>query len=134
MKVLLQIFDLGQFVRVTFISSLAFSVTHQGPPPHRPFKPPDRNWAKALKKRHSVLQARRFKPLNWDRHEKNTHKKITHWSEVIEEVSYNPSVLPKNIYDIDEAGVMLSMPGSVKFVVNKTIYETIEARESNEQR
>lgn len=53
---------------------------------------------------------------------------------MIEEVSYNPSVLPKNIYDIDEAGVMLSMPGSVKFVVNKTIYETIEARESNEQR
>jgi len=85
-KFLLQMSDFGQPVRIKFIPSLAFSVTHQRPPPYRPLKPPGRNWAKALEKRHSVPQARRVRPLDWNRHEKNTYKKIIHWFEVIGKV------------------------------------------------
>ncbi len=60
-----------------FILSLAFSLTHQRPPSDRPQKPPGRNWAKALERRYSVLQARRVRPLDWNRHEKkNTANNI----------------------------------------------------------
>jgi len=118
-KFLLQMSDLGQPVRIKFIPSLAFSVTHQRRPPDRPLKPPGRNWAKALEKRHSVLQARRVRPLDWNRHEENTYKKITHWFEVIGKVLQDPVILAENVYNMDETGVMLSMPGSVKVLVGK---------------
>jgi hypothetical protein len=81
-KFLLQMFDFEQLVRIKFISSLAFNVTHQRFSSYRPLKPPGRNWAKTLEKRHSVLQARRVRPLDWNRHEKNTYKKIIHWFEM----------------------------------------------------
>ena len=118
-KFLLQMSDFGQPVRIKFIPSLAFSVTYQRPLTDRPLKPPGRNWAKALEKRHSVLQARRVRALDWNRHEKNTYKKITHWFEVIGKVLRDPSILAKNVYNMDESGVMLSMPGSVKVLVGK---------------
>lgn len=102
-----------------FIPSLAFSITHQRFPPDRPLKPPGRNWAKALEKRHSVLQARRVRALDWNRHEKNIYKKIIHWFEVIGRVLQDPTILPKNVYNMDESGVMLSMPSSVKVLIGK---------------
>lgn len=111
--------DFEQPVRIKFVPSLAFSITHQRPPTDRPLKPPGRNWAKAFEKRHTVLQTRRVRALDWNRHEKNTYKKITHWFEVIEKVLQDPSILPKNIYKMDEAGTMLSMPGSVKVIIGK---------------
>ena len=119
LKFLFQMADFGQPVRIKFVPSLAFSVTHQRPLTDRPLKPPGRNWAKAFEKRHTVLQARRVRALDWNRHEKNTYKKITHWFEVIEKVLQDQSILPKNVYNMDEAGIMLSMPGSVKVIVGK---------------
>jgi hypothetical protein len=82
-KFLLQMSDLGQPVRIKFIPSIAFSVTRQRPATDRPLRPPGKNWAKALGKRHSVLKARRVKALDWNRHEKNIYGKATHWFEVI---------------------------------------------------
>ena len=102
-----------------FIASIAFSVTRKRPKADRPLKPPGRSWAKALENRHPVLQARRFKPLNWDRHDKNIYTKITHWFEVIGKILQDPAILAENFYDMDETGVMLSMPGSVKVLVGK---------------
>jgi hypothetical protein len=52
--------------------------------------------------------------LNWDRHEKNIYGKITHWFEVIGKILQDPAILAENVYNMDETGVMLSMPGSVK--------------------
>jgi hypothetical protein len=77
-KYLLQMFDLGQPIRIKFIPSLAFSVTRHQPATDRPLKPPSRNWAKALEKRYLILVARRVKALDWNRYEKNTYRKITH--------------------------------------------------------
>lgn len=63
-KYLLQMSDLGQPIRMKFIPSRAFSVTRHRPTTDRPLKPPGRNWAKALEKRHPVLIARRVKALD----------------------------------------------------------------------
>jgi len=83
---LLQMSNLGQPVRIKYIPSIAFSATRQRPTPERPPKPPGKNWAKALENRHPELKARRVRALDWDRHEKNTYEKITHWFQVIGKV------------------------------------------------
>jgi hypothetical protein len=116
---LLQMSDLGQPVRMKLIPSIAFSVTRQRTVADRPLKPPGRNWAKALENRHPELQARRVKPLSWDRHEKNIYGKVTHWFEVIGRILQDPAILAENVYNMDETGVMLSMPSSVKVLVGK---------------
>ena len=41
------------------------------------------------------------------------------WFEVMEKVLKDPAILAENIYNMDETGVMLSMPGSVKVLVGK---------------
>jgi hypothetical protein len=38
---------------------------------------------------------------------------------VIRKVVQDPAILPENIYNIDETGVMLSMLGSVKVLIGK---------------
>jgi hypothetical protein len=76
-KFLLQMSDLRQPIRIKFIPSIAFSITRQRPTTDKPLKPPGKNWATALEKRHSVLKARRMKALDWNRHEKNIYRKVT---------------------------------------------------------
>jgi hypothetical protein len=75
----LQMSNLGTPVRIKYIPSIAFSVTRGRPEPDRPLKPPGKNWAKSLEKRHPRLRARKVRALNWDRHEKNIFPKIEHW-------------------------------------------------------
>jgi hypothetical protein len=124
---------LRQPIQIKFIPSIAFSVTRQRPTSDRPLKPSGKNWAKALENHDSVLKARRVKALDWNRHEKNIYRKVTHWFEVIEKILQDPAILIENVYNIDETGVMLSMPGSVKVLVGRMTGETTEARLSNEQ-
>jgi hypothetical protein len=111
--------NLGQPIRIKFIPPIAFSITRQRPVSERPLKPPGRNWPKAFEKRHSELLARRDKGIDWDRHKKNIHEKTTHWFKVIGNVLRDPAILAENVYNMDETGVMLSMPGSVKVLVGK---------------
>lgn len=110
--------DLGQPVRIKYITSLAFSVTRRRSI-NRPPKPPGPNWVRAFSRRHPELQSRRVKALDWDRHEKNIYNKITHWFEVIEKTLQDLNVLPGNVYNIDEIGVLLSKLGSVKVLIDK---------------
>jgi hypothetical protein len=116
---LLQMANLGQPVRIKHIPSIAFSATRHRPLSDRPPKPPGRNWARDFEKRYPQLKARRVKALDWNRHEKNIYNKITHWFEVIGEVLQDPNVRPENVYNMDETGVILSMPGSLKVLVGK---------------
>jgi hypothetical protein len=44
---------------------------------------------------------------------------MTHWFEVIEKVLQDPAVIPENVYNMDETGVMLSMLSCVKVLVGK---------------
>jgi hypothetical protein len=43
----------------------------------------------------------------------------SHWFEVIGEVLQDLAILPENVYNMDETGVLLSMLGSVKVLVSK---------------
>ena len=47
------------------------------------------------------------------------YDKITHWFEVIREVLQDPAILPENVYNMDETGVMLCMLGSIQVLVSK---------------
>jgi hypothetical protein len=47
------------------------------------------------------------------------YDKITEWFDVIGKVLQNLAILPENVYNIDETGVMLSMLGSVKVLVGR---------------
>jgi hypothetical protein len=42
-----------------------------------------------------------------------------HWFEVIGKELRHPAIVPENVYNMDETGVMLSMLGSVKVLVGK---------------
>jgi hypothetical protein len=57
--------------------------------------------------------------IDWKRHEIHIYDKVTEWFEVIDKVLHDPAILPENVYNMDETGVMLSMLGSVKVLVGK---------------
>lgn len=114
---ILQMSALGTPVRIKYVSSIAFTVASGRPEHDRPPKPPGKNWAKALEKRHPELKAKRVKALDWDRHEKNIYPKIEDWFELIGKVLDGPDILSENVYNMDETGVMLSKLGSVKVLV-----------------
>ena len=57
--------------------------------------------------------------MDWRRHDKNIYDKITHWFEVIEKELHRPDIVPENVYNMDETGVMLSMLGSAKVLIGK---------------
>lgn len=116
---LLRMSDLGRPVRVKFLPSLAFSIARQRAATDRSIKPPNKNWPQAFKKRHPDLEAKRVKAMDWRRHDKHIHEKITHWFEVIGKELRRLDILPGNVYNMDETGVMLSMQGSAKVLVGK---------------
>ena len=118
-KFLLQMSHLGQPVRMKHIPAIALCATRQRPKSRKLSKPPGRNWAKAFENRHPELQARRVRALDWNRHNKNIYEKITYWFKVIEKLLQNPRIVAKNVYNMDEIGVMLSMPGSVKILTGR---------------
>lgn len=111
--------SLGHPVGIKFIPSLAFSIARRRSTAIKPIKPPGKNWARAFEKRHTKLKARRVRAIDWKRHESNIYDKIIEWFEVIGKVLQDPAILPENVYNMDEIGVMLSKLGSVKVLVGK---------------
>ena len=118
-KVLKLMSDLGNPVRIKFVPSLAFNIARQRSSTDRAINPPGKNWAQGLVKRHPALKLRRVRAIDWKRHENNIYNKITHWFEVIGKVLQDPAILPENVYNMDETGVMLCMLGSVKVLIGK---------------
>src|SRR5438045_6029746 len=57
--------------------------------------------------------------MAWEHHENNIYNKITHWFEVIREVLQDLAILPENVYNMDETGVMLCMLGSIQVLLSK---------------
>jgi hypothetical protein len=111
--------DLGDPVRIKFLPSLAFSIARRRSITNKVIKAPSKNWAQAFQKRHPALRSRRVRPMAWERHENNIYDKITHWFEVIREVLQDPAILPENVYNMDETGVMLCMLGSIQVLVSR---------------
>jgi hypothetical protein len=118
-KFLLQMSNHGSPVRIKFLPSLAFSIARQRSSVHKALKPPGRNWAQGFEKRHPELKSRRVRAMDWNRHENNIYNKITDWFEKIGKALQDPALLSENVYNMDETGVMLSMLGCVKVLVDK---------------
>ena len=111
--------SLGHPVRIKFIPSLAFSIARQRSMVINAIKPLGKNWPRAFERRHKELKARKVRAIDWKRHENNIYPKMTEWFEVIEKVLEDPTVLPENVYNMDETGVMLSKLGSIKVLVGR---------------
>lgn len=109
----------GQPVRIKYIPTLAFSIACRRSTTKKPVKPPGKNWARSFEKRHPELRSRRVRSMDWKRHENNIYDKVVEWFEVMGEVLQDPAILPRNFYNMDETGVMLSKLGSVKVLVGK---------------
>ena len=109
----------GQPVRIKYIPTLAFSIARRRSPTRRLIKPPGKNWAQAFGKRHLELKAKRVRLIDWKRHEIHIYDKVTEWFGVIGKVLQDPAIRPKNVYNMDETGVMLRMLGSVKVLVGR---------------
>jgi hypothetical protein len=60
-----------------------------------------------------------MKAMDWKRHEINIYDKIIYWFKVIGKVLKDSAILPENIYNMDETGVILCMLNSVKVLVSK---------------
>lgn len=116
---ILRMSDLGSLIRIKFLLSLAFSIARRRSSTDRVTKPPGKNWAYAFTRRHPALKLKRVRALDWRRHGNNTYNKIIYWFKLISKVLQDPAILPENIYNMDETGVMLSMLGSVKVLLGK---------------
>ncbi|KAF2650904.1 DDE-domain-containing protein [Lophiostoma macrostomum CBS 122681] len=92
--------------RIKDIPSLAFSIARRRSPA-KAIKPPNKNWPQAFAKRHPELARRKHRAMDWNRHDKNIYDKAT------------PEILPQNVYNMDETGIMLSMLSSVKVLVGR---------------
>jgi hypothetical protein len=112
--------DLGTPVRIKYLISLAFIIARRrSTTNNEAIKPPSKNWPQGFQKRHLGLKSRRVRAIDWKRHENNIYDKIVHWFEVIAQVLQDPAILPENVYNMDETGVMLCMLGAVKVLVSK---------------
>jgi hypothetical protein len=111
--------DFGNPVQIKFLRSLAFSIARQRSTTNKAIKPPGKNWAQGFQKRHPELKSRRVRAIDWKRHEKHIYDKIIYWFEVMGKVLQDPAILPENVYNMDETGVMLCMLGSVKVLISK---------------
>lgn len=87
-------------------------------------KRPGKNWPQGFYARHRELKSKRLKALDWVRHEHNILHKVEHWFEIIGQELQKPDILPENIYNMDETGVLLSVLSSLKVLVNKTDLRT----------
>ena len=46
---------------------------------------------------------------------------MIHWFEIIGQELRNPSILPENVYNMDETGIILSAPHSMKMLVSRDV-------------
>jgi hypothetical protein len=105
-KFLLQMANHGTPVRIKFLPSLAFSIARQRST-NKAVKLPGRNWSQAFTRRHPELKSRRVRPMDWNRHDNNIYDKTVEWFEVIGPVLRDPEIEPKNVFNMDETGIMI---------------------------
>ncbi|KFA56115.1 hypothetical protein S40293_00203 [Stachybotrys chartarum IBT 40293] len=117
-KFLIQQDALGRPVRIKYLGPIAFTLAcRRQILSDRPRKAPGMNWPQSFYRRHSELKASKSTALDWKRYD--IYNKVIHWFEVIRKVLEDPSILPENLYNMDETGVMLSKLNSVKVLVSK---------------
>lgn len=119
----------GHSLPIKSLRSLAQSIRHyresvlpmselDGPPL------PGKNWSQGFYKRHPELRARRTRAIDRDRHDAAVYSKTMEWFDVIREVLDRSDILQENVYNMDETGVMLSVLGSLKVLVERDDTQT----------
>jgi hypothetical protein len=94
-----------------FIRTLFFIFDRDG---NGLIKLPGKNWSTAFPKRHPELKATTLQALEWDRHEHFIYEKVIEWYTVIK----NPALKPRNVYNMNETGVLLAVLNSLKVLVS----------------
>jgi hypothetical protein len=57
--------------------------------------------------------------IDWKYYKNNIYNKIIYWFDVIGKVLQNRDILPENVYNMDETGVVLYILGSIKVLISK---------------
>jgi hypothetical protein len=91
----------------------------RGTSPAGVVQPPGKNWPQGFYKRNPELVARRVKAMPWNRHDHTIYQKTVDWFSIIGKEFANPTILPENVYNMDETGVLLSVLGSLKVLVGR---------------
>ena len=118
----LRMYERGFPIPVKFLRAIAHiikrqrSSTFQTLAADDDIDPPGKNWPQDFYKRHSELKARTVRPLDWARHE--IYEKVVRWFELAGRELSAPGVVPENIYNMDETGVLLSVMGSLRVLVS----------------
>jgi len=125
LEYVLRMSERGYPLPVKFLRSLALVIarqrcsTFQVPAIDGGVRPPGKNWPQGFYKRHPELKAKRVKALDWARHDHNIHDKVLQWFTLIGKELHDPAIVPENVYNIDETGVLLSVLSSLKVLVSK---------------
>lgn len=106
-------------MRIKFIPSLAFIIARQRSTTKKPINLPGKNQAQSFVRRHLALKSRKVRAIDWKRHENNIYNKIIYQFNLIGKVLRDPAILPENVYNIDETGIMLCMLGFIKVLISK---------------
>ncbi|KAJ5974628.1 hypothetical protein N7481_011838 [Penicillium waksmanii] len=115
----------GYPLPVKFLRSLALIVLRQRSSifqitdPSLKFRPPGKNWPQGFYRRHPRLKARRLRAIDWKRDSRQIEDKVRHWFTIIRRELADPAVLPENVYNMDETGVLLSVLSTLKVLVGK---------------
>ena len=111
--------SIGRSVRIKHIPEIAFKLASKRSV-NRPKKPPGKNWPQLFYKRHTdALKTSKSGVLDWNRF--NIYDKVASWFNVMHTVVQNSSIPEELFFNMDETGVMLSMPNSVKVLVSKEL-------------
>ena len=65
------------------------------------------------------MKARRLRAIDWKRDDRQIEEKVRHWFAIIRRELADPAILPENVYNMDETGVLLSVLNSLKVLVGK---------------
>ncbi|OGE47263.1 hypothetical protein PENARI_c052G08478 [Penicillium arizonense] len=121
----LRLADNGYPLPVRFLRSLALviarqrSSTFQITDPRLEIRPPGKNWPQEFYLRHPQLKARRLRAIDWKRDDRQIEDKVRHWFAIIGRELVDPAILPENVYNMDETGVLLSVLKSLKVLVHR---------------
>ena len=121
----LRLADNGYPLPVKFLRSLAVVIVRQrssifqARDPSLKVRPPGKNWPQGFYRRHPQLRARRLRAIDWKRDDRQIEDKVRHWFAIIGRELADPTILPENVYNMDETGVLLSVLNAIKVLVGK---------------
>src|SRR5215471_10852968 len=101
-------------ITVKYLHLLAFIIARQHFMIDKAINLPGKNWSQVFCKHHPELKLKKVKMIDWNCHNNNIYNKITHWFEVIGKELQDLVIVPENVYNMDETGVMLCILSSVK--------------------